>query len=211
MKYPDDFINKIICGDCIEIMKYIPDKSIDLILTDPPYNAGIEYDNYKDNLTDEEYKFFIYKFMKEFLRISKRTIIFVGIGNLFKYPEPEMVLIWLKRNGYSRSGYVIHNCYEPIVCYGKLKSIFTDVYDYPIVFQKDKIEHPTPKPLRLIEKLIVDFSKEGDVVLDPFVGSGTTAVAAKKLKRKYIGIDISEKYCEVAKKRLETEVDNLLF
>ena len=75
---------------------------------------------------------------------------------------------------------------------------------------KQKYRHPTPKPLQIIKNLIINSSKEGDLVLDPYVGSGTTAVAAKELNRHYIGIDKEEKYCNTAKERLEIEQLNLL-
>jgi len=74
---------------------------------------------------------------------------------------------------------------------------------------KKKYKHPTPKPLFIIKNLIINSSKEGDIVLDPYVGSGTTAVAAKELKRHYIGIDNKIEYCKTAQVRLNTEQQSL--
>ena len=122
MKYPEDYINKIIQGDCLEIMKTFPDKSVDLIVTDPPY--GIDYQS------------------------GRR-----------------------------------HIKYEKIV--------------------GDKEFPSTEKPVDVIMELIK--ANVGETVLDPFMGSGTTLLACKQLNRNYIGIEISEKYCEIAKRRLEQE------
>jgi DNA modification methylase len=196
----------LILGDCLEEMRKMPDQSIDLILTDPPYNAGIDYGVYKDSKSEQEYIDWINKFVSEFQRVAKASVIFTGTGNLFLYPKPIMTVIWLKLNGMGRSGYVIHNCFEPIVCYGKLKAIFRDIYDFSVVLQKDYIDHPTPKPPKLFKKLINDFSKKGDTVLDPFMGSGTTGVAAKELDRNFIGIDVNPAYIELSKNRIDKSV-----
>jgi DNA modification methylase len=82
---------------------------------------------------------------------------------------------------------------------------FSDVWT-DIDFYKEDREHSTQKPLKLIERLIIASSNEGDIILDPFLGSGTTAIACKKLGRKYIGIEVDKKYCEYAKKRLSFEI-----
>lgn len=82
-------------------------------------------------------------------------------------------------------------------------NIWTDI-TIPFWSMKENTEHPTQKPEKLIAKLILVSSNENDCILDPFLGSGTTAVVAKKLKRKYKGIEIDQRYCEIAKKRLES-------
>ena len=80
------------------------------------------------------------------------------------------------------------------------------IFQYPINLRdKRKYGHPTIKPLPIIERLIENSSKEGDIILDPFMGSGTTAVAAKRLNRQYIGYELNKKYCEVANQRIEEE------
>jgi DNA modification methylase len=82
---------------------------------------------------------------------------------------------------------------------------FSDVWT-DIDFYKEDRNHPTQKPLKLMERLVIASSNEGDLVLDPFLGSGTTAIASKKLNRKFIGIEIDKKYCKLAEKRLKTEL-----
>jgi len=188
-------------SDCRLVLPHIPDKSIDLVLTDPPYNAGIDYGLYKDNLPEVEYIELLSWLVSEATRISHGILVFAGTGNLFLYPKPRFTLVWLKRNGKNRAGNIIHNCFEPLVYYGRSVSLFSDVYDFPIVFQKDEVKHPTPKPPKLCLKLVADFSKEGEVILDPFLGSGTTAYCAKKLGRKCIGIEVELKYCRIAAER----------
>ena len=199
--YQDDAV-AIYHADCRDILPLIPDKSIELVLTDPPYNAGINYGSYKDNLSRQDYADLLNWFVAESGRVAEGTLIFTGTGNLFLYPKPKFTIIWLKRNGKNRAGNIIHNCFEPLIYYGRSVFIFSDVYDFPIVFQKDEIKHPAPKPPKLCLKLVADFSKEHEVIIDPFLGSGTTAYCAKKLGRKCIGIEIEEKYCEIAAKRL---------
>jgi len=77
-------------------------------------------------------------------------------------------------------------------------------------FKKDKLIHPTQKPLELVKKIIKISSNESDIILDPFLGSGTTVVACKELGRKYIGIEINPKYCEIARRRIRA-IPELLF
>ena len=90
MKYPDDYINKIICGDCLDVMKGIPDKAVDLVMTDMPYGIDIDYGIYVDSI--DNLKDLIAKSIPEFLRIGKRVAIFTGITNLFLYPKPNWIM-----------------------------------------------------------------------------------------------------------------------
>lgn len=194
----DEMINKVICGDCLEIMKKIPDKSIDLIVTDPPYGLGKDY----GNISDKE---FSGEWFNDARRIGKSLIFTPGIANMFKFNQPDWVLCWYKPGAISRTRYGF-NSWEPLLIYDALPSPNEpDVIREPVGKQFDTGDHPTPKPIKLFKKLIQRFSKENDLILDPFLGSGTTAVAAKELGRRFIGIEISEKYCEIARQRLRQE------
>jgi len=84
-----------------------------------------------------------------------------------------------------------------------------NIFGFPICGGNERENHPTQKPLLLIQKLIQIHSNKGDIVLDPFIGSGTTAVAAKMLKRNFIGIEISKKYCEIARHRISATTSPL--
>ena len=198
MNYPKDFINRIILGDSIDIMKEIPNKSIDLIFTDPPYNVlsngklndrfkwddidlvpftkqwfNLSFSKLKDN--SFEYIFWSQKYLKE------------GF-NIF---NPDRLLLWNYENLIIGGNGNFSYDYEPIFVIKKgnpklIKGRHLSIYKYTKPqsnFKYDKLLHPTQKPLKLIKKLIEISSKENDIILDPFLGSGTTAVACKELGR----------------------------
>jgi len=204
----EDIINKVICGDCLEVMKNIPDKSIDLVLTDPPYGINFDYEGYED--TPENLQGLIDNFMPEFERICRGNIIITpGITNVGRYPEPYWMLSWIYRGGQNRGKWGF-NCWQPILCYGKdpylvnLKGARADIIEdnTPPINYGHTCSKPETFWTKLLERVSV---KDTDIVLDPFLGSGTTAVVCKKSGRKFIGIEQSETYCEIAKKRLSQE------
>ena len=214
------------CGDCLELMKDIPDNSIDLIVTDPPYL--IKYrTNYRKNkshdfcgeiLNDDNYEL-IEKFFKESFRVMKKnsamycfcsskTIDYFmkqAFSNGFQIKNQ---IIWVKNNwsaGDLKAQF--GQQYEIILLLNKGRKEFngkrlSDVWEFPRVSGKNQF-HQNQKPLELIEQCIEKHSKINDLVLDPFMGSGTTGVACKELHRNFIGIEIDEKYFEIAKQRIE--------
>lgn len=213
MKYPDDFINKVIQGDCLEIMKQMPDKCIDLVLTDPPYNAKDigpnkrVYEGQQMQLPTEEYQAWIKSWFSELQRISHRIVITPGIANVCFYPQPDWIACWHKPAAVSFNRFGGFNAWEPIMLYGKIPKGKRLPQDYILIntmnFSKGpEKDHPCPKPLELWSRLIDTFSLENEIVFDPFNGSGTTSLACKNLNRKYIGVDLIEKYCQIAKDRL---------
>jgi site-specific DNA-methyltransferase (adenine-specific) len=121
------------------------------------------------------------------------------------------VIIWVKNNHTAGDLYAdFGNQYECIAFMPKqdfkLKSErFTNVWEFDRI-PFDKLKHPTQKPVSIIRRMIISATNEGDIVLDPFIGSGTTAVACKELNRKCIGYEINPEYCEVARSRLRQEV-----
>jgi len=208
MKYPDDYINKIINGDCLEVMKQMPDKCVDLVLTDPPYGLGFQYEQFTD--TQDNLKNLVDAFMPEVIRVAHTVVITPGLNNIHLYPKSKWILAWIYMGGANISPWGF-NCWQPILVYGadpylrdRLGARSDVIVDN--IPAKDW-GHPCSKPQTFIVKLIKRVStKESDIILDPFLGSGTTAVAAKQLGRKYIGIEISEKYCEIARGRLRQEI-----
>ena len=197
--------NRIIKGDCVEVMKRIEDKSIDLTLTDFPYGNETDYGKYykdnKDNLI-----LLIKKAMPEILRISKRVMITCGVDNISYFPKPDWILAWISSAGAgsSRWGFC---CWQPILVYGKDPYLQNKMGRRPDIFESNerskKYNHPCPKPIKLWKKILLRGSvKKTDLVLDPFLGSGTTAVACKETGRKYIGIEISPEYIEISQKRI---------
>ncbi|MHC4121984.1 MAG: DNA-methyltransferase [Planctomycetota bacterium] len=195
-------VNQIICGDCLEVMKDWPDKCVDLVLTDPPYNVGVDYGGgYDDNKDD--FVEWATGWFTECRRIS-RTVLITGQARLPDYALIERwkwLLTWWKPAAMGRSP--VGFCeWEPIAMWGEGSSAgFPDVIRAPIIPQKDTGNHPCPKPLYWALGQLKRFPK-ADLILDPFCGSGTTCVAAKMLGRNYIGIDISEEYCQIARDRL---------
>ena len=243
----DEFINKIICGDCLEVMKDIPDKSIDMILTSPPYNMRTrirngkyttreksehfskKYKYFNDALSIDDFYIFHSKAIKEMLRISKIVIynfqivtgskeaFFKIIGDFNK--DIKDIIIWDKGFGQpAMHEKVLNSAYEILL-------IMEDDKKAGRVIQGSKFKrgemqnilrigrgkkisdiHLACFPEELAEVIIKNFSNEGDIVLDPMCGSGTTCKMAKILKRNYIGIEISPEYCEIARQRLRQEV-----
>jgi len=194
------YLNKIINGDCIEVMKYIPDNSVDLVLTDPPY--GIKADkmtmgsgNHKWDKNINDWDNFIpdKKYFDEIFRISKNQIIWGG--NYFTEYLKSSVhwLIWDKLN----PNLSFAEAELAWVNNGKRVRIFKQ---YSANLEK---YHPTQKSIELIKWCVVNYSEEGQTILDPFLGSGTTAVACQTLHRNFIGIEISKEYCEIAENRLK--------
>jgi site-specific DNA-methyltransferase (adenine-specific) len=202
--YEDDAVY-IINADCREVLPLIPDKSIDLVLTDPPYGVGkAEWDK----------KFNMF-WMKKIAPITRNSIaIMPGNANLLKLPYKfnEFTYKWTLSfrilNALVRGAVGFGN-WIPCVIYARdAGSIYTcnqDVGEGSIV--GDMPKHPSPKPHEAISWMIERLPK--GLILDPFLGSGTTAYCAKKLGRKCIGIEIEEKYCEIAAKRCSQSVMKL--
>ena len=206
-------LNQIIQGDCLEVLRSFPDKSVDLVLTDPPYGVDLAYDVYKD--TEVSWFELMDKVIPEMIRVGKMVIMpscqikrldYFYTSKLF--PKPDWLICWYK-GSVGSAGYVGFNDWEPHLVWGKNN---TTMHDYFRATPEPQTNgHPCQKPVAWAEWLITRATNdEGDVVLDPFNGSGTTCVAAKKLKRDYIGIDISEKYCKIAEERLKSVTQKLI-
>ena len=189
-------VNKIYNNDCLELMKQLPDKCIDLVLTDPPYGIGISSNpvrqmhdkkDWDDNIPIDEY-------FKEIFRVSKEQIIWGG--NYFNLPTSQGFLVWDKIQPYDFS---LAMCEQAWCSYQKPAKLFR----YSVLKEKGK-EHPTQKPVKLIEWCI-DYSKlkEGSLILDCFSGSGTTAIAAFNKKMDFICIEKDYDYWKASVERLE--------
>lgn len=213
-------INQIINADCLEFMKTLPDKCIDLVLTDPPYGINISHTGKIDNTGGADYNSLKSKdwgvvewdkespskeYFDEILRIGKKVIIFGGNFFTDKLPVNGGWIVWHKKlvnlENFSDCELAWTN-FLGRVRYYKFGYIGVDYLN-----SKDKKDfHPTQKPQNLMKWCLQEFSKEGWLIFDPFMGSGSTLVAAKQLKRNYIGIEISEKYCEIARQRLRQQI-----
>jgi len=235
-------LNKIYCGDCLDLMREMPDKSVDLVLTDPPY--GTTQNKWDDKINLE-------LIWPEFKRVGKEDCVYVFTASQpfttdlinsnrqwFKYEW-----IWNKSGGgnflnANRTPLKIHENilvfsqnaarytpqkqigkprfkggkkYANNGCYGDYNEVaavkYNEYFPKSIIeisnTSQGEKEHSTQKPLALMEYLIQTYSSVCDTVLDPFMGSGTTCVACKKLGRNFIGIEKEPAYVAIAEKRLE--------
>ena len=217
-------INKIHCGDCLELIKKIDDKSIDSIITDPPYGimpkgklmrnkkrddfkwdvngisfAKLWFPQLYDKIKDDSFMFIFWsqKYFKE------------GI-NIF---NPNRIIFWRYNNLINGGGGDFAYDYEPIFVIKKgnpklipgKHSCVLEFTKPQSNFRVDKLKHPTQKPIKLLKHIINISTKKNDLILDLFMGSGTTAVACKQLGRNFIGFEINEKYIKIANERLEQQ------
>ncbi len=211
-------INKIYNEDCLEGIQKIASASIDTIITDPPYFIGMTHNGKKGNYNDLIImKPFFDSLFSEFSRVIKengKVYIFCDWRTyafyyplLLKHISVRNMLVWDKISGPGSSYALTHELIlfaEKDTPCMKGSNIFR-IPGFSAGAKKTNGEmlHPTQKPVEVIEKLITDSTKEGDLVLDCFMGSGTTAVAAKKLNRNFIGFEIQEKYITISENRLK--------
>lgn len=201
----------IYLGDCRDILPELP--KVDLVLTDPPYgikmDKGFEgFGGFGTPIARRQYPDTWDKARPDsttFSMILRRcNLALIFGGNFFAdvLPVSTHWIVWDKLNTMPSFG----DC-ELIWTNSDRKSVKKETVEYNGLLGKEELRvHPTQKPVRLLRLLIEDYSKAGEIILDPFMGSGTTLRAAKDLRRKAIGIEIEEKYCEIAVKRLAQEV-----
>jgi len=239
----ENYINKVIQGDCLEVMKGIPDKSVDMIFTSPPYNMRTrirngkyttreksehfskKYKHFDDALPIDEFYLFHKNCIIEMLRISKIVIynfqIVTGskeaflkiVGDFNK--DIKDIIIWDKGFGQpAMHEKVLNSSYEMLLVMEDDKKCGRVIQNS--TFKRGELQnilrigrgkkisdiHSACFPEELAETIIKNFSKENDIVLDPFAGSGTTLKMAKKNNRNYIGIEIIPEYIDIINKRL---------
>lgn len=184
-------------GDCREILPHLP--KVDLVLTDPPYGVGLAANPFRQKFAKSDWDNSVpdSSLLSEIIGKGKDAIIWGG--NYFGLPAHQRFLVWDKVQPEDFSSAMCEQAWTTIK--GPAKLFRRHVVSY------DK-EHPTQKPLELMHWCL-GFAPNASTILDPFMGSGTTLRAAKDLGRKCIGIEIEEKYCEIAAKRLAQEVLSL--
>lgn len=238
-----EFINKIFCKSS-ENMEELPDSSVHLMVTSPPYNVGKEYDQ---NLTLKEYRHFLKKVWNEVKRVlvpgGRACINIANLGRKPYIPLHVFIIEDMLELGFLMRGEIIWNkasSGSPSTAWGSWLSAknptLRDIHEYILVFSKGifkrdnpgrrstitkeeflnftksvwtfpaepatKIGHPAPFPVELPYRLIQLYTFKGEVVLDPFMGSGQTALAAIKTKRYYVGYEINKEYVKLAEKRI---------
>jgi len=243
-KLPEKYINKFILGSA-ENMKELPNNSVHLMITSPPYNATKEYD---EDLSLKEYLTFLENSFKETYRVlvngGRACINVANLGRKPYIPLSDYISQIMLKIGYNMRGEIIWNkaaSASPSTAWGSWQSaanpILRDIHEYILVFSKGdykrekgkkentiskeqfmawtksiwtmnaesarRIGHPAPFPEELPFRLIQLYSFKNDIILDPFIGSGTTAISALKSERKFVAYDISKEYISLAEKRIE--------
>ena len=226
--------NKIYNMDCLIGMKSLPDGCVDLILTDPPYGIGFcsprtENHDKLENDGFEEWQKQLPLWLSEMKRVlkpsgiccccccggGKTPVTAMFTMEAIKHFNLIQTLVWVKFVGL---GWKYRPAYENIVVLSKDKDSY-NFYDKSSKCSNvikginqdipTSEEHPTQKPVELMRRLIKIHSKKGDIVLDPFLGSGTTAVACIELERKFIGYELSDSYCKMAEKRIKPYLEQV--
>jgi len=241
----EKYINKIFCKSS-EVMNELPDNSVHLMVTSPPYNVGKDYD---ENLSLKEYRALLKRVFKETYRVlvpgGRACINIANLGRKPYIPLHSFIIEDMHDIGFLMRGEILWDkasSASPSTAWGTwLKAnnpVLRDVHEYILIFCKDtftrrnphkrkstiskeefleftksvwqfdaerasKVGHPAPFPVELPYRTIQLYTFEGDVVLDPFVGAGTTCIAALKTNRKYVAYDIDKKYCDLAERRIK--------
>ena len=231
-----DFVNQIVCGDCLDVMGQMPDGCVDLVFADPPFNVGkstLQFKNRKDISTDfhwdrfdsnAKYLTWSEAWIKEVVRLVApfgSLLIWIRIENVSyikaMYEAAGMThkasIIWHKTNPapqVRKRNYL--SSFETLlwaikdsgqfVLNWKTQAEMHNFIETPLCMGNERLEHPSQKREDVAQHFIEIHSNEGDLVFDPFMGSGTTAVAADRLGRKFFGCDISKEYVELALNRL---------
>lgn len=256
LSYPKDFLNRILCGNCEDIMKLIPDGAIDLIVTSPPYDDLREYKGFGfhfDGIAKEMFRVLNNNGIAVWVvgdRISRGNKTLTSFRHAIRFQELGFkihdVMIYRKKNTPFMRKNAYTNCYENMIILSKegpktfnplmvetkrngyemlphnkkadginkkirgmlnKTKVKTNIWSYAVGLggtTSDRIafEHPAVFPEKLAEDHILSWTNPGDLVLDPMCGSGTTCKIAKITGRHFIGIDISEEYCDIARTRI---------
>jgi len=236
--------SQLILGDCMEQMRLLPDECVQLVFTSPPYNVGIDYEVYKDDLPLGEYLDWMEEVFIESIRLlSPGGHLVIQIANtgwqpyrpitdfittrLYSKIQMRGEIIWDKQNTTGQTAWGSWLSAN--------KPSLRESHEYLLVFRKEgdrkgesgitpdefmdgtkaiwritpdtQSEHPAPFPIKLADRVVTLFSFEGETVLDMFMGSGTTGLACAKRSRKFIGIELNEKYYKVAEQRISAEAN----
>lgn len=209
--YQDDHVT-LYHGDCREIL---PALRGDVVLTDPPYGIGLGYDVHDDSA--EALEAIIRDVFPLMLDAAPVVAFTPGVANVNRYPAPSWILAWVQENSGTGRGMWGFSVWQPVLVYGTDPYLKKGLGARPDVIksassgkeldQRKRWGHPCPKPEDGWRKIMLRVSpNEGETIIDPFCGSGTTLDVAKYTGRKAIGIELSERYCEIAANRLGQEV-----
>jgi DNA modification methylase len=212
-------INKIYNGDCLDLIKELPDGSIDCVITDPPYSNSFTHNGNASTTDDLNIcKPFFRELLREIKRVLKENGLVYWFCDWRSYPfykyifdevlPPKNMLVWDKlgrvNQYYKMSHEIIIFCVNGTECMIPKSSIIKEIgFTNGARQSNGEKVHPTQKSIEIISRLITDSTKESDLVLDCFSGSCTTAVSAIYNKRNFICFELQEKYCEIGQQRIE--------
>ena len=214
---------RIIQGDCLEVMKGFADKSFDAIIVDPPFGIGFAYGKEKDVANNkEDYGAFTKEWLSEARRVAKDGALFavwqpaLYFKHFWEWFGDDIHIYAACKNFVQLRKTPVNYAFDPVVIFyngtpairplkPKRNVDFFVSNTASLVSKPNRLErqHPCPRPLDVVKEIMANFS-EGSI-LDMFMGSGTTLVAAKQLNRNAVGIEISPEYCEIARRRLEQD------
>ncbi len=206
----------IVCADCLDVMKEMPDGCVDAVVTDPPYGDAETHGKHLSTVVSRQALGFngiskreCVQLAARFVEISKRWTVFTCEWHFLEALHQTGLLvrfgIWRKPNGAPQfTGDRPGMGWEAIaICHPVGKKRWNGGGKHGFYMHCTETGgHPTQKPVALFGEFVTDFTDSSDIIFDPFCGSGTTCVAAKKLGRRWIGIDINEEYCDIARDRL---------
>lgn len=206
-------LGKVHNCDCVQFLRSLPDKCADLVLTDPPYGMMYQSNYYKNGnpyapiIGDEKYPAHL---IPEFKRIARKGVLsFCRWDNLAEVEKPKSFIVWAKNNWSAGDlnheyGRMWEGCLFYPMEQHSFKTRQPDVIDFKRTAPTDMV-HPTQKPVPLFEMLIDNNTGRGDIVFDPFMGSGTTAVACERLGRKWFGCELEPRYVKICEQRINAE------
>jgi DNA modification methylase len=213
----DDDPVKVIQGDCLDVLRRLPDKSISAVITDPPYGVSLgstkgsggahglkreAYLSFSD--TYEEYMRVVPDAITESIRVAERVAVFIG-PHIWELPKADAIGGVYMPNAAARHGWGFKN-FLPVLFYGTAPDLHKGVREHTVIRSTtghtEGSGHPCPKPLEWMRWLVRIATRPGELILDPFAGSGTTGAAAMREGRKCILIEKEPAYCEIIRRRL---------
>ena len=206
--------HRLMCGDSTkkeDVDTLMDENKADMVFTDPPYNLGFKYNDYRDNQPKIEYSSWCKNWFLKVKEISNKIIITTGKQNIALWcliENPEDIAVWIHKNGVSGGKVSNLSLWEPLFFYGKFdrNSRPNNLFEYNLKRQNIGTtgkEHSCPKQIDLIADIVESYSKRKESILDIFGGSGTTLIACEQLKRKCFMMEIDPFYCSVILERWE--------
>ena len=188
---------RLLQGDCMDLMKKTPDNFYDLAIVDPPYGIGISANPVRQKHDKKQWDNSIptKDYFTQLQRVSKNQIVWGG--NYFDLPPSQGFFIWDKKQPFDFSLAMVEYAWTSLQKPAKM-------WSYSVLNERDKI-HPTQKPVKLYEWLLMNYANEGDKILDTHLGSGSSAIAAHRLKFNFTGIELYDEYYTAAVKRFKQQ------